>query len=421
MIFKKRTVGKKLFENNAAFFYFVVLFAIYAFAGWLIEVVYRSVTQRKFINAGFLHGPFIPIYAVGAFFILLVEYSFRGWHPAARILIYGFLLTLLEYVVGYYAEKIFKLKLWDYSDSRINLHGRVSFVFSLAWVALAVIFILAIHPAVSQKVFELNSLHVKIFAISFITYFLTDFLFSVISITRFKERIAYLYAEYFNLDNIEIEKISDSLRRLSGAFPYLNKYINDKINSKIKVGMGAYLKTVQGKIIMEINGRRPYENEYYQITKDIFEHEEFNRLKDYFHHNSSIYEHVKEVAYLSYRICKYLKLDYRSAARGALLHDYFFYDWRNHDEPHLHRKKFHGLEHPKIALHNAKKTFSLNKIEEDIIRKHMWPLTAMPPRYKESFIVSFADKYLSSKEFVDEFKKRINQRLSRKKSRKPSR
>jgi len=403
-----------MFENNVSVFNFVVLFAIYAFAGWLIEVVYRSATQRKFINAGFLYGPFIPIYAVGAFFILLVEYSFSGWHPVARILIYGFLLTLLEYIVGFFAEKIFKLKLWDYSDSRMNLHGRVSFFFSLAWVALAVIFILVIHPAVSQKVSEINSLYLKIFAVTFVAYFLTDFLFSVISITQFKKRIAYLYAEYFSLSNIEIEKIVDSLRRLSGAFPHLNKYINDKINSKIKGSVGAFLKTVQDKIIMEIDGRRPYENEYYEITKDIFKHEEFKRLKDYFHHNSSIYEHVKEVAYLSYRICKYLKLDYRSAARGALLHDYFFYNWRNHDEPHLHRKKFHGIEHPKIALSNAKRTFSLNKIEEDIIKKHMWPLTALPPRYKESFIVSFADKYLSSKEFVDEFKKRINKRLNRK-------
>jgi len=403
-----------MFENNVSVFYFVVLFAIYSFAGWLIEVAYRSATQRKFINAGFLYGPFIPIYAVGAFFILLVEYSFSGWHPAARILIYGFLLTLLEYIAGYFAEKIFKLKLWDYSGSRINLHGRVSFVFSLAWVALAVIFLLVIHPAVSQKASEINSLYVKIFAVVFVAYFFTDFLFSVISITRFRKRIAYLYAEYFSLSNIEIEKIVDSLLRLSGAFPYLNKYINDKINSKIKGGVGAFLKTVQDKIIMEIDGRRPYEKEYYEITKDIFKHEEFNNLKDYFHHNSSIYEHVKEVAYFSYRICKYLKLDYRSAARGALLHDYFFYNWRDHDEPHLHRKKFHGIEHPKIALHNAKKSFSLNKIEEDIIKKHMWPLTVMPPRYKESFIVSFADKYLSSKEFVDEFKKRINKRLNHK-------
>ena len=77
------------------------------------------------------------------------------------------------------------------------------------------------------------------------------------------------------------------------------------------------------------------------------------------------------------------------------------------------REKFHGLEHPKIAVANARKYFSLNDIEEDIIRKHMWPLTLVPPKYKESYIVSFADKYLSSKEFISEYKKRIGARRSK--------
>jgi uncharacterized protein len=101
-------------------------------------------------------------------------------------------------------------------------------------------------------------------------------------------------------------------------------------------------------------------------------------------------------------------LDHRSATRGAILHDFFLYDWRDHDEPDLHRKKFHGVEHPLIALANAKKHFSVNEIEEDIIKKHMWPLTIVPPKYKESFIVSFID--------INEFKKRRKQRTTRKKN-----
>jgi uncharacterized protein len=110
-----------------------------------------------------------------------------------------------------------------------------------------------------------------------------------------------------------------------------------------------------------------------------------------------------DVSYFSYRASKFLKLDYKSAARGAFLHDFFLYDWRNHDVPDLPEDKFHGIEHPKIALTNASKHFSLNDIEKDIIIKHMWPLTLVPPKYKESFIVSFADKYLASKEFVKKF------------------
>jgi uncharacterized protein len=82
--------------------------------------------------------------------------------------------------------------------------------------------------------------------------------------------------------------------------------------------------------------------------------------------------------------------------------------------PDLPREKFHGLEHPRIAVANAKKHFSINDIEEDIIKKHMWPLTIVPPRYKESYIVSFADKYLSSKEFINEYKKKIQQNQMKK-------
>jgi len=127
------------------------------------------------------------------------------------------------------------------------------------------------------------------------------------------------------------------------------------------------------------------------------------KLKNYYHHNSSIFEHAEIVSWISYSICKYLNLDYASAARGALLHDFFLYDWRNHDEPELAKEKFHGFEHPKIALENSRKHFNLNKIEEDIIIKHMWPLTLLPPRYRESFIVTFVDKYTASREFVDSF------------------
>lgn len=170
------------------------------------------------------------------------------------------------------------------------------------------------------------------------------------------------------------------------------------------------IKLVQIRIIMEMQDGKPFEPEYYEIIREIEEHEEFLRLKEFYHHNSSIYTHVHGVAYLTYRICKLLKLDHHSAVRGALLHDFFLYDRRNHDIPDLPRHKYHGIAHPTIALNNARKHFLINEIEADIIQKHMWPLTIVPPKYKESFIVSFADKYLASREYISEYKKRVNKR-----------
>lgn len=401
-------------DSGTTLFHYVVLFALYSFMGWVIEVIYRSVTQRQFVNAGFVFGPFLPIYGFGAAAAIILEYFFSGWHIIPRFILLGIVLTTIEYLVGFLAEKIFKLTLWDYSENKFNLHGRVCLHFSLIWTILALLFVMFIHPAALNRISLLDATYVKVTAILFLIYFIVDYSFSVVSISAFRRRIAYLYTEYLNLDNVEIEKILESFQRLRNAFPALNRYINNNINSNIKNRISSFLKPISDRIIMEMQGRMSFEPEYYEIIREIDEHEEFLKLKDYYHHNSSIYIHVQEVAYLSYRICKLLKLDHHSAARGALLHDFFLYDWRNHDVPDLPRHKYHGIEHPAIALANARKHFSVNEIEADIIRKHMWPLTLVPPKYKESFIVSFADKYLSSKEFLSEYKKRIKRQRKQK-------
>jgi uncharacterized membrane protein/HD superfamily phosphodiesterase len=397
-----------ILDETLSFFYYIVLFAIYCFLGWLLEVIYRSLTQRKFVNAGFLIGPFIPIYGLGAFVIIVIQHIFQGWHLVPRFIIFGLSITFMEYMVGFLSEKIFKLTLWDYSENRFNLHGHVCLPFSIFWTVLALVFVTFIHPEVFRRLVMLNDVFAKTAAIIFMIYFWIDYTFSVMSLAAFRQGVAYLYEEYFNLSSAEIENNLNSFQRLRDAFPDLNKYINQNINKTIRTRLNSFLKPIQNKIILELAGRTPFEKEYYEAVQDILQHEEFLKLKDYFHHNSSIYAHVHDVAYFSYRICKYFKLDFRSAARGALLHDFFLYDWRNHDVPDLPRGKFHGLAHPAIAVANAKRHFLINDIEEDIIKKHMWPLTIVPPKYKEAYIVSFADKYLSSREFINDYKKRIN-------------
>ena len=391
----------------------IVFFAIYSFMGWIIEVVYRSFSQRQLINAGFLYGPFIPIYGFGAAFIIFLNFLIHPWPLLMELIIYGVILTAIEYLTGYIFEKAFKLKLWDYSDSRFNLHGRVCLLFSLCWTALALIFVTVIHPAVLRYVQSIDDSFLRVVSIALLAYGVTDFVFSIASITAFRKKITYLYSEYFNLSNAEIEKIFNSFERLRTAFPNLSKYIDNNINAEIKNKVSLFLKSIPAKIMPGADGRKPVEAEFYEIINDIYEHEEFLKLKEHYHHNSSIYEHVMDVSYFSYKACKVLKLDYQSAARGALLHDFFLYDWRHHKEPELHEDKFHGIEHPKIALSNAQKHFDLNDIEKDIVIKHMWPLTLVPPKYKESFIVSFADKYLASKEFVIKYNNKVRKRVKK--------
>ena len=113
------------------------------------------------------------------------------------------------------------------------------------------------------------------------------------------------------------------------------------------------------------------------------------------HGNVSVRRHAINVARYSLLIDEKLgiKCNKRDLIRGALLHDYFLYDW--HDKDHISPLRLHGFFHPGIALRNAEKEYRLSTKEKDIIRKHMWPLTIVPPKCREAWVVSMADKYCS--------------------------
>ena len=137
------------------------------------------------------------------------------------------------------------------------------------------------------------------------------------------------------------------------------------------------------------------EDEFLEIAGPILEHPTVARLSLYTHHRGKTrLDHVKEVAWISFVFGKRFSLDCRAIVRGALLHDLFFYNWL-HEGPRLH-----GFRHPAIALKSARKITDLSKKEEDIIKKHMWPLTPMPPCYPESFIVCMVDTFCSIRDYV---------------------
>lgn len=132
-------------------------------------------------------------------------------------------------------------------------------------------------------------------------------------------------------------------------------------------------------------------NLFIQYAKPTMDSEKVKSMEQYFQHGeTSCLSHSIAVALISLKIVHHLglKCDKQSLIRGALLHDYFLYDWHKSDKPF----RFHGLTHPKTALKNASTDFDLTHIEKDIIKKHMFPLTLTPPKHRESLIVCLADK-----------------------------
>lgn len=129
----------------------------------------------------------------------------------------------------------------------------------------------------------------------------------------------------------------------------------------------------------------------YQTIENFEQEGRYHLIKKYYHHGSTtIYEHCKNVAFTSCNIAKkfHLCVDYDKMIRGALLHDYYFYDWHVKEKEHM----LHGFRHPKTALKNADQDFKLSAIEKNIILCHMFPLTIVPPITMEGWIVCIADK-----------------------------
>ena len=137
---------------------------------------------------------------------------------------------------------------------------------------------------------------------------------------------------------------------------------------------------------------------------DILKSEKFNQSKNYIQHGKkSVFHHSVDVAKMSLKISRMLPFHFkeRDLVRGALLHDYFLYDW-HHKSVKVRKpsdiKKLHGFTHPMTAMRNADRDFGLSACEKEIISKHMWPLTSSMPKNREAWVVTLADKICSTKE-----------------------
>lgn len=141
------------------------------------------------------------------------------------------------------------------------------------------------------------------------------------------------------------------------------------------------------------------DEEYIKCVGDILDSKIFKKLDTFVQHGStSTMEHSIDVSYRTFLICKEHKLNYKSAARAALLHDFYLYDWHR---PAKETGVFlHGFTHPYKAAKNAKKYFNISRKEASMIRTHMFPLTPIPPLSPEGWVITMADKAVSISEMV---------------------
>lgn len=220
----------------------VILLAIYSFLGWVTEVVYAFHTRGHFVNRGFLHGPFCPIYGISLTIIVILFQPIEG--SLLGLFVYSFILTsVIEYVTSLVMERAFNSKWWDYSDEKFNIQGRVCLKFSIYWGAAAILIYKLVHPLVMGIVNEIPQSLAEILARLLLGLLLVDLAFTMNSLTELRgitnrlgnlvekaksiklteaERVARLKSTLLEYESVRA-KLNFNHNRLLKAFPNFKK------------------------------------------------------------------------------------------------------------------------------------------------------------------------------------------------------
>lgn len=206
---------------------YFILYIIYSFIGWVIEVIATSKDTKKFVNRGFLIGPYCPIYGTCALLMILIP----NQKNLLLLFIVAFLIcSIAEYVTSYLMEKLFKARWWDYSRRKFNLNGRICLRMSVAFGLLGVLLIRYVNPLITSMLIKipLNTINIIFYALLII--FIIDNIISFKVIIKIKET-----TKFIKMDNTKeiTEKVKTILgnsffvKRLLSAFPNFKIIIKD--------------------------------------------------------------------------------------------------------------------------------------------------------------------------------------------------
>ena len=186
-----------------------IYFIIYSVIGWMCEVVYCSIPEKKFINRGFLNGPLCPIYGFGALIVIIFLTPVKDNIIAVFFL--GMLFTsVLEYVTSFGMEKLFHSKWWDYSHYKFNIHGRVCLLNSILFGIMCVVLMMLIHVEVVKIVAMVSYTWIQAIAITFIIVLTADTTVTVQTVVNINEKLAKLKEATSEFKEMLGDKIEDS-------------------------------------------------------------------------------------------------------------------------------------------------------------------------------------------------------------------
>ena len=242
-------------------FTYFMLFFIYAILGWIIETTLVSIEKRKFVNRGFLIGPYCPIYGFGglAITILLKNYT---KDPIVLFLMAVIICGILEYFTSYIMEKIFKARWWDYSAKKYNINGRICLETVVPFGILGCLVMYVLNPITFKYLNMLSNSMLNIIYAICITKFITDNIVSYNVISSFTKTVKTINVGKIKDNTEEItKKVREVLigksffnKRLMEAYPNLQAKIKEKARQiaqkakEVKTEMSDKVESMKEKI-----------------------------------------------------------------------------------------------------------------------------------------------------------------------------
>lgn len=190
-------------------------FMLYCILGWCFESTYCSIKSGHLQNRGFCHGPWLPIYGVGASILIILTHGHEG--NLLYLFFVGFFGgTTLELTTGLIMNRIFHMRWWDYSQNPLNFHGYICLPASVGWGIAAVFVTRAVHPYVADIQAKWSYIHFVVVDTMFYTLFVEDIVFSVIGALELRERVARLAKNSEEIQSLR-KSITEVYDRLATA------------------------------------------------------------------------------------------------------------------------------------------------------------------------------------------------------------
>lgn len=206
---------------------FFLIFFIYSVIGYLVEFIYCSIKEKRLVfNRGFLIGPYLPIYGVGAVIMINILDQYKN-DLLVLFIMSMVVCTIIEYITSFILEKIFSIRWWDYQDRKYNINGRVCLENSFFFGIAGVIQIRYFNPFINRIIDLIPKTGFMIISISLLVIFLADIIITLnamskikISLIRFTNTDAT--AELKLVMNKTIKTSNFFITRIFNAFPRIN-------------------------------------------------------------------------------------------------------------------------------------------------------------------------------------------------------